>query len=154
MKELEKSSRRQLCTPVEDDVIVGQQSSDAGCNLPFPASQKSLGHLSFSVYTDLLGGVIWLDHGHTGKKIQSKKSESKSTQKMRINQQIFKVMFKLTLIQFYHIQVAFQGLGNLTCCLWWTSLCCGICSVQESHELQQKVPNSLPSATWPCQTQF
>lgn len=68
MKELEKSSRRQLCTPVEGDVIVGQQSSDAGCNLPFPASQKSLGHLSFSVYTDLLGGVIWLDHGHTGKK--------------------------------------------------------------------------------------
>lgn len=63
-------------------------------------------------------------------------------------------MFKLTLIQFSHIQVAFQGPGNPTCCLWWTWLCRGKRSVQESHELQQKVPNSLASATWPCQTQF
>lgn len=63
MKELEKSSQCQLRTPGEGDVIVGQQSSDVGCKLPFPASQKSLGHPSFSVHADLLGGVVWLVHG-------------------------------------------------------------------------------------------
>ena len=56
-----------------------------------------------------------------------------------IHQQIFKVVFKLTLILFCRIQIASQALGNLRCCLWWTWLCRDMSSVQERHELQQRV---------------
>lgn len=39
----------------------------AWCNLPFPAFQKSFGHLPLSVHADFLGGVVCIVHGYTTK---------------------------------------------------------------------------------------
>lgn len=37
--------------------------------MPFPAHQKSLGHLSLSIQASFLGGVVGLVHGYTEKYI-------------------------------------------------------------------------------------
>lgn len=141
---------------VEGDAIVWQRSSDAGCNLPFPASQKSLGHLSLSVHTDFLSGVIWIVHGNTKKYKTWSQNQSQHSWSECYKSAVIKVVFKLTWTQFDHIQVAFQGLGNPTCCLWWTWLCWDTSTVQESRELQQKVFQTavrcIPSAACPSHT--
>lgn len=104
--------------------------------LPFPAPKKSSGHPSLRVHADLFSGIVWPVHSDTKKKPQ-RETEIKVSTAQETSDSGFK--YSLTSIRFYHIQVSFQALGNLTYCLWWIWLYCDMSNGQESHDLKSRL---------------